>query len=849
MTGGSATPSWRETLSETPWLDALGQGFLTRYGDRSWSPQEADRIAAHHFRVELISRVATRRLGYSQGVEASALRSLHALFERARDISRSHCAATTTETFVWHVLNLHVAPFTAKWHSRSEAGLLRALDEGDEFREELGGVQEALRALDVALRLILKTEGYVPSDDPGPGAVELEREFARSVAWRPMGAPAVTLEPNSTSAAEKEAVKARRVRNGITSRDWAAGIALSGGGIRSATFATGVLAAMARRNLLPQFDYLSTVSGGGYAGAFLTQLVGSAADDRIGLGMKQEPFLRTEGESAILKTLRQKARYLTGSFWERVFVALRQAHGLFVNAVILFLATGCFAFAETLVRPWIPAWLMAILALALPVLAVIILAVFGRLLDPVGKEPGRAQIAIGLLFLVPPLWYLLGATHLAWTGLTHLLSLQAEGTWDPLVTAFLALASALAVGVALITAFARLGSVTVPVATVVVALVAENAMYAWLASMTLGWRTLAFVTFAAIGLASVMFIDVNLTSLHRYYRAKLAAAFLVNRDGLSAAPVKLSAIDTSRTPFPILNCALNVPGSRKPEVRGRLCEVFSFTPVATGSRLVGYHPTQDWETVNPDLDLATAMALSGAAVSPQMGLSTTRLAGFWLTLLNIRLGAWLKRPHKQGWARPHLLYLLHEFASTASEKLPFAHVSDGGHIENLGVYELLRRRCRYIVAVDGENDPSMTFHALTNLQRLAYIDFGIVLDIDLDDLRLGEGGLSRSHFRFCRIRYPGTADGEEEIGYLVYLKLSLTGNEGEFIRRYRHDEPEFPHHPTADQFFTEPQFEAYRALGEHIGEKLFLKAIVGATGGPGNVDLEQWVKALGRATL
>ncbi|TNC11776.1 hypothetical protein FF100_18815 [Methylobacterium terricola] len=664
-----------------------------------------------------------------------------------------------------------------------------------------------------------------------------------------MGIVAGTLPPGSMGAMEKEAVRARQARHGIPSRDWAAGIALSGGGIRSATFATGVLAALARRNLLPQFDYLSTVSGGGYAGAFLTQLVGSATDDGIGLGRKQEPFLRAEGESAILKTLRQKARYLTGSFWERVSVALRQSHGLFVNAVILLLATGWFAFAETMVRPWIPAWTTAILALALPALAVGILALVGKWLEPVGEKPGRVQIAIGLLFVVPPLWYFLGVTHLVWAGLGHLLSSTIEGAWDPLFTVPIALASALAVGVSLITAFVRLRSVTVAVATIVVALIAENAMYAWLAGLSLGWRTFAFLAFTAVGLGSVAFIDVNLTSLHRYYRAKLAAAFLVDPKGASVAPTKLSAINTSRTPFPILNCALNVPGSRNPAVRGRLCEVFSFTPVATGSNLVGHRPTRDWEAVNPDLDLATTMALSGAAVSPQMGLRTTRLAGFWLTLLNIRLGAWLKRPDKNGWERPRLWYLLHEFASTADETLPFAHVSDGGHIENLGVYELLRRRCRYIVAVDGENDPSMTFHALTNLQRLAYIDFGVVLDIDLDDLRLGEEGLSRSHFRFCRIKYPGPADGEEEIGYLVYLKLSLTGNEDEFIRRYRHDEPEFPHHPTADQFFTEPQFEAYRALGEHIGEKLFLKAIVGAAGEPGDVDLENWVKALGRAML
>ena len=216
-------------------------------------------------------------------------------------------------------------------------------------------------------------------------------------------------------------------------------------------------------------------------------------------------------------------------------------------------------------------------------------------------------------------------------------------------------------------------------------------------------------------------------------------------------------------------------------------------------------------------------------------------------MLNLRLGLWLKQPGHNA-SGPGVRYLLQELTATANEDGAFVNVSDGGHIENLGVYELLRRRCRYIVAVDGESDPKMTFHALTNLQRLVYIDFGIVLDLNLDDLRLGQAGYSRSHFQFCRIIYPaGHQDSKEEIGYLIYLKLSLTGNEGEFLRRYKLDEPAFPHQSTADQFFSESQFEAYRALGEHVGEKLFLPAITGPLGW--DVGLEVWFNRIGRSLL
>ena len=178
------------------------------------------------------------------------------------------------------------------------------------------------------------------------------------------------------------------------------------------------------------------------------------------------------------------------------------------------------------------------------------------------------------------------------------------------------------------------------------------------------------------------------------------------------------------------------------------------------------------------------------------------------------------------------------------ERTAFLNLSDGGHIENLGVYELLRRRCKFVVVVDGEQDQDMTFHAMANLQRLASIDLGVRIEINLDELRRDRDGLSRSHFQFCRIRYR---DGQ--FGYMLYLKLSLTGNEGEFLRRFRLDEPAFPHHPTADQNFSEARFEAYRSLGQHVGEKLFLQSIVGALPMEQDVDIERWFAAMGRSLL
>jgi hypothetical protein len=377
----------------------------------------------------------------------------------------------------------------------------------------------------------------------------------------------------------------------------------------------------------------------------------------------------------------------------------------------------------------------------------------------------------------------------------------------------------------------------------------------------LGIAAAPWLAMAVIGcVLYALLFDINATSPHRHYRRKLGQAYLIQPAKGSATrfdedvriPLSELGRQVAKAPYHLLNCALNVPASKNIAMQGRLTDFFLFSPAYSGSPLIGYWPTRAWERLDAHLDLGTAMAISGGAAAPQMGLGTIRRFRFWLALLNVRLGYWARRPgpSRPTLGAPGLLYLLREMLGAMDEKGPWINLSDGGHIENLAIYELLRRRCKYIVAIDGEEDAGMTFHGLTTLQRLAAIDLGVSIDLDLDDLRLNKEGLSRSHFRFCRVRYPKLPRGQgEDFGYLLYLKLSLTGNEGEFIRRYRLDEPAFPHHSTADQFFSEAQFEAYRSLGEHVGNKLFLRAIVGDLGETGAIDVEEWFRRLGMSLL
>ena len=135
----------------------------------------------------------------------------------------------------------------------------------------------------------------------------------------------------------------------------------------------------------------------------------------------------------------------------------------------------------------------------------------------------------------------------------------------------------------------------------------------------------------------------------------------------------------------------------------------------------------------------------------------------------------------------------------------------------------------------------MGFPGLMTLIRYARIDFGIEISIDLADLTRNDAGYTKVHFAFGEIDY-----GNEQIGYLLYIKSSLTGNEPDYVLDYRKGSPSFPHETTADQFFSEAQFEAYRALGEHIGKDLFRPELVGDADPP---TFDSWFRSLVRNLL
>jgi hypothetical protein len=868
--------TWREYLQPyfPPASDLFDREFVQKWSAQTWSPTDKDKIAAAKLHGQLLSRIATQRLGYLDGVEQTALESIYTLFPECRRIVDENAPCRHFEVIAWHVLNTHVRPFTAKWHFESKRRTLESLDATDEFRSELVALQPLLQRFEDLLAYVADGErpAATPTRDPSSPEKRSLSDGADSGGWT---APDHLLGIGNDQlgqkilAAERQSIDARRRHYGIPEKAHTIGLALSGGGIRSATFSLGILVALARRAILPQIDYLSTVSGGGFVGSFLTVFLSSTADEqkepRIGLRSSELPFLRQEGEAEALRHIRHHSKYLASrSLWERTKTVSAQIYGMLVNfAGILFIA-AILALVEFFVRDASVSRGIWTTAAMLSVAALLAASFVSPLLLRRGLAAQRtADSIVAALFLILLAlvgWKALGYCHqVAWKWPIPKWSTLNHKTIIALLGAIPAIASA----------FSGFAGRKLPRASIFLVVLAAVAtplflfalylsIYRWLEGPAILMpliahppRTLFMAAIIlALSLLYFVFLDINFTSPHRYYRNKLAAAYLIQpaanptptQPFSEAGNLKLSEVRReTRAPYHLLNAALNVPSSTNPGMQGRLTDFFLFSSAYCGSPLIGYKETTAWEDWDRHLNVGTAMAISGAAAAPQMGLATRPSLRFWLALLNVRLGYWVRKPDHNArfGSAPGLWFLFREMLGWMNEKSTWINVSDGGHIENLGVYELLRRRCRYILAVDGEQDQRMTFAALTTLQRLAAIDLNTRIDINLDDLRLNEQGLSRSHFRFCRIHYPNN-----RYGYLLYLKLSLTGNEGEFIRRYRSDDPAFPHDSTANQFFTETQFEAYRSLGEHVGDKLFLRAIVGSLADSTNIDIEPWFAAL-----
>ncbi|SDH78385.1 Patatin-like phospholipase [Paraburkholderia steynii] len=350
-------------------------------------------------------------------------------------------------------------------------------------------------------------------------------------------------------------------------------------------------------------------------------------------------------------------------------------------------------------------------------------------------------------------------------------------------------------------------------------------------------------------------IEINRFSLQEVYRNRLTRCYLgasnekrmrnpfTGFDLGDDMPLKNLKCedDTIVRPFHLFNTAMNIAQGKNLAWQERKAASFVLTPLHVGYRLssvqgdctdrmggkethFGFRPIAEFargaDNEEEGISVGGAVATSGAALSPEMGYHTKPTLSFLLTLFNLRLGRWCPNPSKEdSWKSRRSGFapwrLLQELAGRTNEYNQYICLSDGGHFENLGIYELIRRQCEFILAVDATADGSRAFEDLGNAVRKCRIDFGVEINFDLNPLR-GQSpeNLPQVTYVVGNIRYP---DGQH--GRIVLIKASMCRppREPADVQSYATRFTGFPHQSTADQFFDESQFESYRKLGYLAG--------------------------------
>ena len=339
-----------------------------------------------------------------------------------------------------------------------------------------------------------------------------------------------------------------------------------------------------------------------------------------------------------------------------------------------------------------------------------------------------------------------------------------------------------------------------------------------------------------VGFVMARFVPVNTFSLHGMYRERLVRAFLgASRAAGKRRPNPFTGFDASDNlpmcellksgrPFHVVNTTLNRVAEKGLAMQFRKAESFTISALHAGSsKIDSYRPSDKYADdrlggTPSGVSLGKALAISGAAASPNMGSKSTPTLTFLMTLFNARLGVWVGNPGPSGretWTRsePQLGIgpLVSELFGRTTDRNPYIYLSDGGHFENLALWEMVKRRCRWIFVSDAGCDAGYTFSDLGAAVRSIRLDLGIPIVFDEGIAIDGTG--TGQHFAVGRIQYSAL-DLLAEDGILIYVKATLGGNEPVDVRNYAKDRPSFPHESTADQWFTEAQFESYRMLGQ-----------------------------------
>lgn len=648
------------------------------------------------------------------------------------------------------------------------------------------------------------------------------------------------------------------------------GVCLSGGGIRAAAFALGAIQALqAERRLLfgpRSARLLAAVSGGSYTAAAHTlnaaQLARSSDGDTLppldpespeanhiiahGRYLLDGGALRTIGLFAILALVNLVA-FVAFFIWVGTFIALyalltRELGGQTLEPLIR--ATGD--------RRWILAAMSAFGAgvlvrglykdggpqrYLLPLVGLALVAAGGpALLATLNEypalsrpswwsEPGRLGLVGAVTVGTVMLWLLLTKVPLGTVGKTLARVVVRVTVWLP-----------------------RTGGIVLLSLTVTAAF--DLFSRAWPDNARSADQVAAGTFFGAVLVGGIVMQKVaSRTSLHRVNRKRISNCFAVLRDGNDVRRLKsIEPLLTELAPPPVgmdcsfprlLICAAanviwhfpggtqrkfapfvfshdtcGIPGLRSALLQTRRLEV--------SRTFAGLWPLGSSE---PLLPLMSAVACTGAAVSPSMGKHTIPVLRPLIALLNLRLGRWLHNPMSvrvrtdatragDGQMRGRAGFgagydeFLQELLGMHRADAATLYVSDGGHYDNTGLLALLIGRCEVIWCVDSQADKDGKASQLREVIAFADEELGITIDLDVEQFGATSDGLLGASHAVGTIRYP------EGTGTLIVIKLGLTSGSPQDLRDYRERDRQFPRHSTFTHIAFGPErMDAYRRLG------------------------------------
>jgi hypothetical protein len=250
------------------------------------------------------------------------------------------------------------------------------------------------------------------------------------------------------------------------------------------------------------------------------------------------------------------------------------------------------------------------------------------------------------------------------------------------------------------------------------------------------------------------------------------------------------------------------------------------------------------------LTIGEWIGVSGAAAATGSGRRTSAALALLLGLANVRLGRWWRSglvPVPTEGVERHFRALLPTQAYLADElgarfygtRRPLHYLSDGGHFDNTGIYELLRaeRHVNFVIACDCGADPGYRFDDLANLIRMARIDFGVEIDIEEsvtsslsqlrdvfgtpEELASPQPGSNKCAMLLNVFRTPEARRDKLPSMRIVLVKPALIAGAPLDVHNYRAENKDFPQQTTGDQFFDEAQWESYRKLGLELGRQIF----------------------------